>query len=927
MSKSPVAAFVSRKGMFRYTRRSVIAILAAAIGLLPTASLWADEATTGFKTPSTPELKKTLDSHFQRGLTLRKEGKWPQAAIAFEKAAALAPKVFGPDHLSTALIWNASGVAWSNAREPKKAIAAYEESLRIRETVLGKDHELVGQTLNNLSIAHRRLGHREAAERLALRSLQIVEARLGPDHLRVADGLNNLAVLHKEAARYEKAESLFLRALEIRERRALKDDPGLAPLLNNLGDLYYFTGRFRDAEVVHLRALKLEERGEDHAGLELPLNHLALTYQALGRYREAEKLFLRALRLREKRADQLGQAVIFNNLGRLYVTMERFAEAEDYLRRSLAIREKKLGEDHLDYASALTNLGSLCLSLGRDKEADLLFRKAIEIREKNLGPDHPLAAQALASLAVSLTARGRDAEAEPLLLRALKIQQIKGGAGSDTLATNLAMCYRAQGRLKEAQNLLEDALQAAEKRLGAEHPRLVLILNNLATLHITAGRFPDADKLLQRGLAIARKEPGDFALAHAYQALARLNSAEGRLGDALDFQNKCLLSCELAIQNVFAFSSEGAMHAFLERTNLTLPGLISLAAATPDKDACSLALDWTLRRKGIIFDTVRRFRQLQDSLSAEDPLGKRLAEYRALRQRMADAVFNPAPDSGGEATKSELARWRKEADELDAELNRGLAARSSASAIEAVSTEKVRKILAPKSCLVEFVRCPSRVVKSGDWTAPHYFAFTLRPGAAQPELVDLGPASTIDKSLTNLRNHFADFQEKLKDCESAEEVHDLEKTQEKGIRKIGQAVHAIIFAPLQKALGDAELVYVAPDGELNRLPFEVLVDESGKYLVERYRFAYLSSGRDLLRPDAKPAKGTTVFANPDFKLDAPNEPSVAPSYRTRRNEGDRRDSLGEVRGGVEAAGAAAEDARSQVPAGRGSTTRFAFSGR
>ena len=76
------------------------------------------------------------------------------------------------------------------------------------------------------------------------------------------------------------------------------------------------------------------------------------------------------------------------------------------------------------------------------------------------------------------------------------------------------------------------------------------------------------------------------------------------------------------------------------------------------------------------------------------------------------------------------------------------------------------------------------------------------------------------------------------------------------------------FTPLRKAIGTAQMLYLAPDGALNRLPFEALVDDAGKYLVESYRCAYLSSGRDLLRPAPPAAKGTVVFAAPDYTQSA-----------------------------------------------------------
>ena len=96
----------------------------------------------------------------------------------------------------------------------------------------------------------------------------------------------------------------------------------------------------------------------------------------------------------------------------------------------------------------------------------------------------------------------------------------------------------------------------------------------------------------------------------------------------------------------------------------------------------------------------------------------------------------------------------------------------------------------------------------------------------------------------------------------------VERTWEEGFRQVSQRLYQQVFAPLRAALGPATLIYLAPDGELNRLAFEALVDERGEYLVESYRFAYQSSGRDLLRPASEPGRGTVVFAGPDYDLGA-----------------------------------------------------------
>jgi CHAT domain-containing protein len=53
--------------------------------------------------------------------------------------------------------------------------------------------------------------------------------------------------------------------------------------------------------------------------------------------------------------------------------------------------------------------------------------------------------------------------------------------------------------------------------------------------------------------------------------------------------------------------------------------------------------------------------------------------------------------------------------------------------------------------------------------------------------------------------------------------------------------------PLRALLGATTHLLISPDGALNLIPFAALVDEQGRYLVERYSFNYLTSGRDLLR--------------------------------------------------------------------------------
>jgi CHAT domain-containing protein len=144
----------------------------------------------------------------------------------------------------------------------------------------------------------------------------------------------------------------------------------------------------------------------------------------------------------------------------------------------------------------------------------------------------------------------------------------------------------------------------------------------------------------------------------------------------------------------------------------------------------------------------------------------------------------------------------------------------------------------------------------------------LTAGAqAPPRLIDLGEADAIDETVAQVRQSVIYAGSELAKTDKSG-LPEAERTWEEGFRQVSRPLYQRVFAPLRAALGPATLIYLAPDGELNRLPFEALVDDQGRYLIETYRFAYLSSGRDLLQAHPQPGQGTVVFAGPDYNLGA-----------------------------------------------------------
>jgi CHAT domain-containing protein len=141
--------------------------------------------------------------------------------------------------------------------------------------------------------------------------------------------------------------------------------------------------------------------------------------------------------------------------------------------------------------------------------------------------------------------------------------------------------------------------------------------------------------------------------------------------------------------------------------------------------------------------------------------------------------------------------------------------------------------------------------KAGErYGSPRYVAYVVRrQGAAR--WVELGEQAAIDATVTRLRAALRD-------------------RRRSDVKPLARAADKKVMRPVRRLLGQTTNVFLAPDGALNLLPFAALADETGRYLIERYSFSYLTSGRDLLRLEIKqPNKQSAlVVANPDFGEDA-----------------------------------------------------------
>jgi CHAT domain-containing protein/Flp pilus assembly protein TadD len=718
------------------------------------------------------------------------------------------------------------------------ALPLAERALEITGKALGADHPSTATALDNLGGLYQEKGGYAKAEPLLIRALAIRENKLGKNDPLTGTSLNNLALLYRAEGDLAKAEPLLVRALEISERVFDKGDPDVAASLNNLGLLYYSKGDYRKAEPLLIRAVAIYQKalGEDHPLTAQSLNNLAGLYRAQGDFAKAEPLLIRALQISERvlGKDRLDTAQPLNNLAGLYRAKGDFAKAEPLYIRALAIREKILDKDHLDVAASVNNLALLYSSIGDQSKAEPLFVRALETTEKVLGKEHPSTANSLNNLASLYDSQSNYLKAEPLYTRALAIRERSLGKDHPLTGNslhNLGLSCYSRGDYTKAEPLLIRALAIREKALGAQHPDTANSLNTLATLYRTIGDYTRA----------------------------------------VEFQSRCNDVSDRDLTRNLASGSERQKLTYLNQTSFYADSTISLhvQSAPNDGKAKQAANKVLLQRKGRALDAMTdAIAALRRRLSPEDQ--ELLNQLQDARSELSVLTLRGAGREGLEKHKANLKALEEQEEKLQNEISQRSAEfrAQSQSQSKAVTIEVIQKAIPRGAALIEFAQYrpvnPKEPDKKKRLGTPRYVAYVL-PSQGESLWAELGDAESINEKIDALRKALRD-------------------KRRKDVKRLARAVDRDVMQPVRKLLGPTRRVFISPDSALNLIPFAALVDERGEYLVKRYHFTYLTSGRDLLRlqEKIKSENAPVVMADADFDK-ASNSNKVSDSQSATNN--------------------------------------------
>ncbi|HKX32279.1 MAG TPA: CHAT domain-containing protein [Blastocatellia bacterium] len=711
------------------------------------------------------------------------------------------------------------------------------------------------------------------AEAAAAEALKLAEGQLGREHPETALIRITLAEILRGDNRPEQAEALFRQALEVLKDASGVDRVTLAQAWEGLGTTLYDRRNLPGAEECYRQAIAVREGifGPDSPDIVVILGSLALIYLEQGELRKAETYFSRAWRLYDHVVGTDNPAAInfLNNYAGYYCALANYPEAERLYQRALSIQEKLYGpEEPAGMIGTLDNLAGLYYQMGDTEKSGRLREEILNKREKIHGANHPMVALASSNLGIVFLDRGDLDRAERLFKRALAIYEageFKDHPVTAIVLINLGEVLRKRADLDGAERLYRRALAINRKAYGDRAPEVARALSGLADVAYRRGDLTEARSLEEQSLRI---EESVFGLQHRYvldtlAELASLNQAQGQAHQAVENYGLILERTEVALRRNLVAGSERQKLAYLATFADQINKVVTLHTrfAPADPQALNLALASILRLKGRGLDEIagaimnsRRRAQNEDE--------ELLKQWLALRSQLSSLALKGPADGEFKA----YAARRREAEEQLEKTEAELSIRNAEFRLQTqpVTPEAVQKVLPPGTSLIEYVCYRPYDPKTKASGSPRYIAYVVN--AEGPfSWADLGEASIIDRAVEQLRAALRD-------------------RQRSDIKTAARRLDRLIMQPLRATIEENARILISPDGQLNLVPFAALADRRRRWLVERYSFSYLTSGRDLLkrRTSGEPGTGIVVVADPAFGDPRQGDLAVAGPAGTRR---------------------------------------------
>ena len=740
------------------------------------------------------------------------------------------------------------GLLYTSRGSYEDALPYYKATLAITKKLVGvnkKYYHIIAKYLYELLVLYKLMERYEDAISVCEESLEIRKNTLGIYHVDTAYSLMQLGLLYEKIGRYRDSISIFQQCLE-NSKNILKIDPLYNVVcLNSLLGIYELMEMYEDA-------LSVSEK-------------FSMNLQKINNY---------DIKNHERYKKYLDSSS-------LYLSIERYEDALSELQQSLENHKNTLGINHIDTVFCLNKLGIFYASMQMNEDALSCLEESLKI-----GIKHFDNRKYLDSLTIFYESIGRNEDAISICQKSLEICENTLGIHHTDTASSLSLLSRLFSNMekyKYALSYFELSLEIYEDILGINHIYVAACLESLGLVYYCMGRYKDASPLHERSLEIHKNV---FGINHSktVKSLLMLGILLICIGDINTAFQMMLQSSSIQLKllaQIFKISSEKQRLTHFQKNYYNFEIFISVVYQyfSNSPEAIQAAFELIQRCKLIVTETSILQRNYLSS-GRYPHLDTLLKQYQEKIRQIIKLSFQTLTEAEWNYHKQLVEEQQK----IEQDLSRQIPELNFEQKLVEIDRRAVALELPEGSTLLEFMRLNIfniLDIKNQTTKSARYLAFILPAGQPdQVQMIDLGEADNIDCLIKVFRENIIlgksdGFDRTILKMKTQEELDKIQANPELNeVFQNKQQLKQLLFDPIQKCLtaGTQKLI-IAPDGELNLLPFELLPVNNHQYLMDEYTISYVNVGRDIIRlkfPSTTQPTEPLIIANPDYNLNDEN---------------------------------------------------------
>ncbi|PFX26569.1 Tetratricopeptide repeat protein 28 [Stylophora pistillata] len=752
-----------------------------------------------------------------------------------------------------------------------KSLDYHKKSLEINEKLAelpgqAQDCKIIGDVCKRLGDPEQAIKYYENAVLLKHR----IRDRRGE-----CDDADKLAELCLSVGKFKKAEFYQLRALEISQEIGGKEEQHR--LVTNLGVLYDSIGEYSRSKECQENALTLARQAGDVKQEALSLSGLGTAHGRLGNYEQAMECLVQALAMRQRIGDKSGEATTLGNLSLTYHSFGQYSEAEEHLQRSLEINLElnNRGGEGANYG----NLGVVFHARGEFLKAINYHEKALQIRrelgdKRNESIDYHKIALAYESLANYSKALEYQQKSLQLSRETAHPAAVAKGY------CNLASIYHSLGERAESFKYIEESLKSI--RTVEDKLSKVALYDSLGTVFNELGDYDQALTFIERALELSIEMKTKWEEGEINLSLADLYRHQGDFSKSLEYGQRSLdifeelgnkrgkMNCHLILGSTLLSTGEYTLAIKNHEKAFQISN--EIGDRKGQGTACAeigLCLGWVgdiSRGLQYLLKSVNIYEGIRGFLGDEDQFKVSFVDANIFPYQLLVCFLCQSEENVNKAIyTAELGRARGLADLMSKRyfiqgVNQG----------EELKVNDIETLLLKEDCTILYIA----------YHVNELFLWVIKPNQSikfrkvPREVMEAIPQRlkdvTIDQLFESLVNttyahynfgrssscedrSFFTFEAGQKCsqpqprenparlCEVEEDDDDDEEfLLDSSCKTALRLWYDIIIAPVKNLLEGSKII-VVPEGELHKVPFQALEDESGKYLSETYEIRVVPS--------------------------------------------------------------------------------------